>query len=256
MVIEVTRNVPVWTWDVKGEAFGNTAPDQNPDGDANAFVFDMRFPGQRFDAVSGLNQNYFRDYEPGTGRYTTSDPTGLSANISLYQFVSSQPLTRFDPDGLEEVNINLYNKGTIIGNFNTRRGSYGVAPGVTVSLKFTPGEACQECTQIRWIQTITTNAPRIGATSPYLDPFPNTDDLPFYEKDYEYSLYPNQFYDSPGRSARPSGAVNWSARLCLVCVGQGSKIIKEIKCIRYGFTVTPSGKVIGSSPKIIPTPKR
>lgn len=60
MVIEVARNVPVRRWGLKGEAFGNSVPNENPDGDANSFVFNMRFPGQRFDAVSGLNLNGFR----------------------------------------------------------------------------------------------------------------------------------------------------------------------------------------------------
>jgi RHS repeat-associated protein len=35
--------------------------------------FDMRFPGQRYDAVSGMNYNYFRDYDAVTGRYVESD---------------------------------------------------------------------------------------------------------------------------------------------------------------------------------------
>jgi hypothetical protein len=42
----------IWKWDIKGEAFGTTAPDQDPDQDGTTFVFDMRFPGQRYDALS------------------------------------------------------------------------------------------------------------------------------------------------------------------------------------------------------------
>ncbi|RBJ67677.1 RHS repeat-associated core domain-containing protein, partial [Xanthomonas oryzae] len=90
-----TRNVAVWTWSLKGEAFGNTAPNQDPDGDGAALVLDMRFPGQRFDAASGLNQNYFRDYETINGRYVESDSLGLAAGISTYSYLISpipQPL--------------------------------------------------------------------------------------------------------------------------------------------------------------------
>ena len=103
VVIEVARNVPVWTWDVKGEAFGNTAPDQNPDGDANNFVLDMRFPGQRFDAVSGLNYNYFRDYDSTTGRYLESDPIGLKGGPSTYAYVGGDPYSFIDSSGLVRI---------------------------------------------------------------------------------------------------------------------------------------------------------
>ncbi|MCC8570894.1 RHS repeat-associated core domain-containing protein, partial [Xanthomonas euvesicatoria] len=88
------------TWSLKGEAFGNTAPNQDPDGDGAALVLDMRFPGQRFDAASGLNQNYFRDYEAATGRYGQSDPIGLGGGISTFSYVAATTLTSIDPFGL------------------------------------------------------------------------------------------------------------------------------------------------------------
>ncbi|MHA7026545.1 RHS repeat-associated core domain-containing protein [Xanthomonas euvesicatoria] len=100
VVIDPTRDVAVWAWSLKGEAFGNTAPNQDPDGDGAALVLDMRFPGQRFDAASGLNQNYFRDYEAATGRYGQSDPIGLGGGISTFSYVAATPLTSIDPFGL------------------------------------------------------------------------------------------------------------------------------------------------------------
>ncbi|WP_411861349.1 RHS repeat-associated core domain-containing protein [Xanthomonas arboricola] len=99
VVIDPARDVAVWNWSLKGEAFGNTAPNQDPDGDGAAFVFDMRFPGQRYDAASGLNQNYFRDYDAATGRYAQSDPIGLAGGMNSYAYVGSSPVQMTDPSG-------------------------------------------------------------------------------------------------------------------------------------------------------------
>lgn len=96
LVLNPLRNVPVWTWDIKGEAFGDSVPNQDPDSDGQAFVLDMRFPGQRYDAVSGLNYNYFRDYDPSSGRYVQSDPIGLGGGISTYGYAGSNPLSWTD----------------------------------------------------------------------------------------------------------------------------------------------------------------
>lgn len=105
VVVDPTRGASgtaIWRWDLSGEAFGTTAPNQDPDSDATAFVFDMRFAGQRYDAVSGLTQNYFRDYEAATGRYVQSDPIGLNGGINTYGYVGGNSLTRIDPFGLAQ----------------------------------------------------------------------------------------------------------------------------------------------------------
>lgn len=100
-VIDRTRDVAIWTWDAKSEAFGNSPPNQDPDLDGSAFVFNLRFPGQRYDATTGLNYNYFRDYDPASGRYVQSDPIGLSGGISTYAYVEGNPLGSVDPLGLQ-----------------------------------------------------------------------------------------------------------------------------------------------------------
>ncbi len=100
-VIDPSRNLAVWTWDAKGEAFGNNPPNQDPDQDGTAFVFDMRFPGQRFDAGSGLIYNYFRDYDPSIGRFLQSDPIGLAGGSNIYAYAESSPVKLIDPDGLQ-----------------------------------------------------------------------------------------------------------------------------------------------------------
>lgn len=100
VVIDPDRNVAVWRWDLAGEAFGDSAPSEDVDGDGIAFVFDMRFPGQRYDSATGFNYNYYRDYDPTTGRYVESDPIGLSGGNSTYGYGESSPLMHSDPDGL------------------------------------------------------------------------------------------------------------------------------------------------------------
>lgn len=100
VVIEQARNVAIWRWDATGEAFGNTAPNQDPDGDGTAFVFDLRMAGQKYDSASGLSQNGFRDYEAATGRYPQSDPIGLNGGVSTYGYAGNSPLKNIDPNGL------------------------------------------------------------------------------------------------------------------------------------------------------------
>jgi len=101
-VIDPARDVVIWKWDIKGEAFGNTPPDQDADRDGTAFVFGMRFPGQRYDSATGLSQNYRRDYDAGTGRYAQSDSSGLNGGISTYAYVESAPLMFSDSLGLKK----------------------------------------------------------------------------------------------------------------------------------------------------------
>ncbi|MFD7767760.1 RHS repeat-associated core domain-containing protein [Streptomyces sp. NPDC059787] len=60
----------------------------------------LRFPGQYFDAESGLHYNYFRYYDPISGRYISPDPLGLTAGPDDYAYVVN-PLTWCDPLGLQ-----------------------------------------------------------------------------------------------------------------------------------------------------------
>jgi RHS repeat-associated protein len=65
------------------------------------FVYNPRFPGQYYDAETGLNYNYFRDYDPATGRYIESDPIGIYGGPSTYAYVDGDPLGLVDPTGLD-----------------------------------------------------------------------------------------------------------------------------------------------------------
>ncbi|WP_413624743.1 RHS repeat-associated core domain-containing protein [Luteibacter sp. Lutesp34] len=102
VVVNRATNKAIWAWPLNSEAFGATPPNEDPDGDGTRYVFDMCFPGQRYDAVTGLFQNGWRDYDPLSGRYIQSDPIGLAGGISTYAYVGNNPYMRVDPRGLDD----------------------------------------------------------------------------------------------------------------------------------------------------------
>ena len=88
-----------WEWP-NNDPFGNNLPNENPSG-LGTFTYNLRFPGQYYDAETGKHYNYFRDYDPGIGRYVQSDPLGVDVDNNTFVFVLNGPLTTSDPTGLE-----------------------------------------------------------------------------------------------------------------------------------------------------------
>lgn len=63
----------------------------------------IRYPGQYEDQETGLHYNYFRDYDPDTGRYVESDPIGLAGGINTYSYAANNTLIYIDHYGLFKV---------------------------------------------------------------------------------------------------------------------------------------------------------
>jgi RHS repeat-associated protein len=91
-------NNVLWRWD--SDPFGQGFPNEDVDGNGVKFTYNLRFPGQYFDAETNNFYNYFRDYDPSLGRYAQSDPIGLAGGVNTYQYVSNNPIQWTDPFGL------------------------------------------------------------------------------------------------------------------------------------------------------------
>jgi RHS repeat-associated protein len=90
----VTNQAREVVWKGQLKPFGETSVE------VEAITNHRRFPGQRFDIESRLYYNYFRDYDPTTGRYVQSDPIGIVSGLSTYTYVKDNPISLFDPYGL------------------------------------------------------------------------------------------------------------------------------------------------------------
>jgi len=89
----------VWKWESK------------PFGESKAIgeiTFNLRFPGQYFDAETGTHYNINRDYNPVTGRYIQSDPIGFDGGVNGFGYVGGNSLKNIDTDGLVDINYLPY----------------------------------------------------------------------------------------------------------------------------------------------------
>jgi RHS repeat-associated protein len=81
-------------WQARSALWGERLP--SPPGRAST---PLRFPGQYFDAETGLHYNVHRYYDPATARFTSNDPLGLDPSPNPAAYVHN-PVTWIDPLGL------------------------------------------------------------------------------------------------------------------------------------------------------------
>ncbi|HBP5719300.1 TPA: RHS repeat protein, partial [Pseudomonas aeruginosa] len=98
------------TWQWQSDAFGRGEALSQGSTQVN-----LRFSGQYYDAESGLHYNYFRDYDPETGRYVESDPIGLDGGLNTYAYVGSNPVGLVDPNGLSPTATAGAGAGFVVG---------------------------------------------------------------------------------------------------------------------------------------------
>ena len=90
-LIDSTTHAIAWSWDSTAFGLGN------PTG---TITFNLRFPGQYFDAATGQFYNHNRYYNPELGRYMEADPIGLEGGLNPYAYAGSNPVMFTDSTGL------------------------------------------------------------------------------------------------------------------------------------------------------------
>ena len=108
--------------------------------------------------------------------------------------------------------------------------------GADIEAEYTP--AATDPAGLHFTQLVTTSDPAAGATSPYIDPFPNDDNLPFYWTQAEETAMGTslKFSDGSRRSHPPTSFVTWRGDLYITSWdGKTPGVVTIHDGIRWGF---------------------
>jgi len=124
-------------WKLDSDAHGVGWQTTDPDSDGVHTRVPLRFPGQIAYGIQFFAYNYYRDYDPYTGRYLESDPLGVEAGFNTFGYVSQNPLKYFDPLGLVQCTTFTLPISVRMATTTTRTWhtpSTGIANGVMLSV--------------------------------------------------------------------------------------------------------------------------
>ncbi|MET8469899.1 putative T7SS-secreted protein [Streptomyces sp. NPDC006422] len=194
----------------------------------------LRFPGQYFDPETGLHYNYFRHYEPESGRYLTPDPLGLAPGPSPTAYVVN-PHRLVDPLGLTPCEIE--------------------GPQSARQLRNTPGAATGGGSlpdvNGQWLRGSEGNAGRIpGQVARELQgmDFKNFDHFreAFWKKISQHDELASQF-DKSGQTAMSQGKAPYAPTS--QHHGQGRYVLHHVLPIQHGGGVYDLDNLVVVSPR-------
>lgn len=127
----------IWAadYDAYGKAITRTTVDA-----AKAITSNLRYPGQYWDAETGLHYNDRRYYDPETGRYLSSDPIGFEGGINLYAYAAAAPGRYIDPTG--EFRLPNFSPPCMLAN-------YAIC-NVQCNVESALGDAFMNCGEVDW----------------------------------------------------------------------------------------------------------